>query len=71
MCLAVDDIEIEWADPESMTDEELNQQALALASQFSECTTMPSHFTLRYHLWVGLKQVKAEFNRRRAVRKKT
>ena len=68
MCLAVDDIQIGWPDPREMTDEDLQNQAFCL-SFYLDYSDSPDS-AMRYHYRMGLKEVKAEFNRRRAERKK-
>lgn len=69
MCVA-DDIEIGWPDPRKMTDEDLLEQAIALALSMEHFWGDPPGHAGRYHYLAGLREVRTEFNRRRAERKK-
>lgn len=70
LALAVDDIEIRWPDPRKMTDVDLMEQAIALALSMQYFCDDPPGRAGRYHHLAGLREVRAEFNRRRTERKK-
>lgn len=66
LALAVDDIEIRWPNPREMSNEDLMEQAMGLASTMECFWDHPPNYISRLHHLAGLRAVRAEFNRRRA-----